>query len=42
MLATFQELAARAQEKGILDGGDAGSLREWRADTTGWSKRHES
>jgi len=41
VLATFEELAARAREKGILDGRDAESLAEWRRDTVGWSKRHE-
>lgn len=41
VLATFQELAVRAQAKGILDGHDAESLSEWRADTAGWSKRHD-
>ncbi|BDU74621.1 orotate phosphoribosyltransferase [Mesoterricola silvestris] len=41
VLATFPELAARAQEKGILDARDMESLKEWRADTVAWSKRHE-
>jgi orotate phosphoribosyltransferase len=41
VLATFQELAARAQAKGLLDARDAESLAEWRSDTAGWSKRHE-
>ena len=41
VLATFQELAARAQAKGLLDARDAESLAEWRGDTAGWSKRHE-
>ncbi len=41
VLATFPELAARAQDKGILDARDMESLREWRADTVAWSKRHE-
>jgi orotate phosphoribosyltransferase len=41
VLTTFPELAARAQAKGILDAGDMDSLKEWRADTVGWSKRHE-
>jgi orotate phosphoribosyltransferase len=41
VLATFQDLAARAQAKGLLDARDAESLAEWRSDTAGWSKRHE-
>jgi orotate phosphoribosyltransferase len=41
VLATFPELAERAEAKGILDARDAESLREWRADTAAWSKRHE-
>ena len=41
VLATFEELALRARDKGILDGRDAASLAEWRSDTAGWSKRHE-
>lgn len=41
VLATFPELAERAQEKGILDARDMESLKEWRADTVAWSKRHE-
>jgi orotate phosphoribosyltransferase len=41
VLATFQDLAARAKDKGILDQRDAESLAEWRADTAGWSRRHE-
>ena len=41
VLATFQELAARAQANGILDAHDTQSLDEWQGDTIGWSKRHE-
>ncbi len=41
VLATFADLAARARDKGILDARDMESLREWRADTVAWSKRHE-
>jgi orotate phosphoribosyltransferase len=41
VLATFPELAARAREKGILDERDMESLKEWRADTVAWSRRHE-
>ena len=41
VLATFEQLALRAHEKGILDASDAQSLSEWRADTAAWSKRHE-
>jgi len=41
VLATFEQLAARARATGILDGRDADSLAEWRGDTVGWSKRHE-
>lgn len=41
VLATFPELAARAREKGILEERDMESLKEWRADTVAWSKRHE-
>jgi len=41
VLATFQELAERARERGILDARDQESLGEWRADTVAWSKRHE-
>jgi len=38
VLATFEELAARAELKGILQGSDRASLIEWRADTSAWSK----
>ena len=41
VLATFQELAAMAHTKGILEARDAQSLAEWQSDTAGWSKRHE-
>ena len=41
VLTTFHELAERAQARGILDARDRESLREWRADTVAWSKRHE-
>jgi orotate phosphoribosyltransferase len=41
VLATFDDLAKRAQEKGILDAQDRTSLAEWRMDTVAWSKRHE-
>jgi len=41
VLATFEDLAARALEKGLLDDQDRASLAEWRGDTVAWSKRHE-
>jgi orotate phosphoribosyltransferase len=41
VLATFADLAERAEAKGILDPDDMASLAEWRADTTAWSKRFE-
>lgn len=41
VLATFEEMAGRALERGILDDRDMESLAEWRADTLAWSKRHE-
>ncbi|WP_026939257.1 orotate phosphoribosyltransferase [Holophaga foetida] len=41
VLATFEELASKAQEKGQIDPADAASLAEWRTDTVAWSKRHE-
>lgn len=41
VLATFADLAARAEEKGILDPDDMASLAEWRADTAAWSRRFE-
>ena len=39
VLATFPDLAATAQAKGILDLEDMESLQEWRADTVAWSNR---
>ncbi len=41
VLATFADLAARAEENGILDPDDMASLAEWRADTAAWSRRFE-
>jgi orotate phosphoribosyltransferase len=41
VLATFDDLSRRAQEKGLLDAQDQTSLAEWRVDTVAWSKRHE-
>ena len=41
VLATFDDLARRAQEKGLLDAHDQASLAEWRLDSVAWSKRHE-
>jgi orotate phosphoribosyltransferase len=41
VLATFDDLSGRAQEKGLLDAQDQTSLAEWRVDTVAWSKRHE-
>jgi len=41
VLATFEELALRAQAKGLLEAPDMTSLTEWRRDTVAWSKRHE-
>ncbi|MBP1627522.1 MAG: Orotate phosphoribosyltransferase [Holophagaceae bacterium] len=41
VLATFEELASKAQEKGQIDPADAASLAEWRTDTVAWSKRNE-
>jgi orotate phosphoribosyltransferase len=38
VLATFSDLAARAEAKGLLDPDDVASLAEWRADTAAWSK----
>jgi orotate phosphoribosyltransferase len=40
VLATFSDLAARAEQQGILDPGDMTSLAEWRVDTAAWSGRH--
>lgn len=42
VLATFDDLAARAAELGTLNPEDMASLSEWRMDTTAWSKRFES
>jgi orotate phosphoribosyltransferase len=41
VLATFDDLARRAQDKGQLDAQDQASLADWRLDTVAWSKRHE-
>jgi len=41
VLATFNDLSAKAQEKGQIDPAEAASLAEWRLDTVAWSKRHE-
>lgn len=41
VLTTFEEMAAKAREKAILDANDQASLTEWRQDTVAWSKRHE-
>ena len=41
VLATFHDLAARAQARGILAPEDQASLAEWRADTAAWSRRFE-
>jgi orotate phosphoribosyltransferase len=38
VLATFDELAARAELKGILKGDDRASLAQWREDTRAWSQ----
>ena len=38
VLATFEELATRAEIKGILLGDDRASLVEWRRDTGAWSR----
>ncbi len=38
VLATFEELAARAEIRGILQGDDRASLAEWRQDTGAWSR----
>lgn len=38
VLATFEELVARAETKGILQGEDRVSLTEWRQDTGAWSR----
>lgn len=41
VLATFDDLAARAGSQGILDPADLASLADWRADTAAWSRRFE-
>jgi len=41
VLATFDDLAARAGSQGLLDPADLASLAEWRADTAAWSRRFE-
>ena len=41
VLATFGDLAARAETQGLLDRADLMSLAEWRADTAAWSRKHE-
>jgi len=38
VLATFDELAQRAETKGLLAGDDRASLAEWRQDAAAWSK----
>ena len=38
LLATFEELAARAEIKGILQGDDRASLTEWKRDASAWSR----
>lgn len=38
VLATFEELAARAEIKGILQGDDRASLTEWKRDASAWSR----
>lgn len=39
VLATFEDLAARAQTLGVLDASDRQSLMEWRQDPQAWSAR---
>jgi orotate phosphoribosyltransferase len=39
VLATFDDLAARARDKGLIDPADLASLAEWKADATAWSQR---
>ena len=41
VLATFDDLAARAAELGTLAPEDVASLSDWRADTAAWSRRFE-
>lgn len=38
VLATFEELAARAETKGILQGEDRASLGDWKRDASAWSR----
>jgi orotate phosphoribosyltransferase len=38
VLTTFEDLAARAEIKGILAGDDRASLADWRRDTAAWSR----
>ncbi len=38
VLTTFEELAARAESKGILQGDDRASLTEWNRDASAWSR----
>ncbi len=38
VLATFEELATRAEIKGILQGDDRASLTEWKRDASAWSR----
>ncbi len=40
VLATFDNLAVRAREQGLLDPADMASLTEWKADAAAWSQRH--
>ena len=40
VLATFDDLAARAREQGLLDPGDMASLAEWKTDASAWRQRH--
>lgn len=39
VLATFEDLLARARADGILDGEDLAALADWRLDTVAWSGR---
>ncbi|MCE1230065.1 MAG: orotate phosphoribosyltransferase [Firmicutes bacterium] len=38
VLATFEELAEKAMQKGLLTSEDQDSLRQWREDTAAWSR----
>jgi len=38
VLTTFEELAARAEIKGILQGDDRASLADWKRDASAWSR----